>query len=139
LCPLTPDPELLLMNADYLQHRHPFETCKLLSEELRYMRLLSSPKINMSRNIDIKFAEYLRLLLNKYGVIGEDGRVSLPFDLIHSDLAELLSTTRVTITRAISNLKIELGLENFDSINKRYFMSKSLLNNYTLAINSNLD
>jgi hypothetical protein len=41
--------------------------------------------------------------------------------------------TRVTITRAITSLKITHGSDNFGDDNKIFYMSKSLLNKHPLA------
>jgi hypothetical protein len=65
LRPLTIEHKLLVFRREYLESQHPAELTRLLWEELKYTKLISSPSITMAKNVDIKFLEYMGLLLNR--------------------------------------------------------------------------
>lgn len=70
-----------------------------------YIRQLEALAIIRSyRKVDVMLLQLLNWLANKFGHEVETGRL-IDFRLTHQDLAELLGTTRVTVTRTLSHFE----------------------------------
>jgi len=114
------DTELAIVPIDAFRRlitRHPETAALVIIHMERKIQELQQRLQNMSGDVRQRFIAFLLKLADEYGV-EENGRTVLSIPLTHQEWANLLGTTRETVSRIINQLKKERML----STDKRHII-----------------
>lgn len=102
-CKVTKVPKVFVERAIRRDARVAFKVMTLL--ELRLVQYEELIKCLLPRETEVRLANLLPLLAQKFGERGDDGTVKIELRLTHQDLAAMVASTRESVTKVLNELR----------------------------------
>ena len=102
-CRVTKIPKIFVERAIRREPRVAFKVMTLL--ELRLVQYEELVKCLLPRETEVRLANLLPLLAQKFGERGDDGVVKIELRLTHQDLAAMVASTRESVTKVLNELR----------------------------------
>ena len=102
-CKVTKVPKIFMERAI---RREPQAALKMMTLlELRLVQYEELVKCLLPRETEVRLANLLPILAQKFGDKGEDGAVTIDLRLTHQDLAAMVASTRESVTKVLNDLR----------------------------------
>jgi CRP/FNR family transcriptional regulator len=102
-CKVTKVPKVFVERAIRRDARVALKVMTLL--ELRLVQYEELIKCLLPRETEVRLANLLPLLAQKFGERGDDGTVKIELRLTHQDLAAMVASTRESVTKVLNELR----------------------------------
>jgi CRP/FNR family transcriptional regulator, global nitrogen regulator len=103
-CKVTKVPKIFMERAIRREPRAALKMMTLL--ELRLVQYEELVKCLLPRETEVRLANLLPVLAQKFGERGEDGRsVTIDLRLTHQDLAAMVASTRESVTKVLNDMR----------------------------------
>jgi len=103
-CKVTKVPKIFMERAIRREPRAALKMMTLL--ELRLVQYEELVKCLLPRETEVRLANLLPILAQKFGERGEDGRsITIDLRLTHQDLAAMVASTRESVTKVLNDLR----------------------------------
>lgn len=103
-CKVTKVPKIFMERAIRREPRAALKMMTLL--ELRLVQYEELVKCLLPRETEVRLANLLPILAQKFGERGEDGRsIMIDLRLTHQDLAAMVASTRESVTKVLNDLR----------------------------------
>ena len=109
-CKVTKVPKIFMERAIRRDPRVALKMMTLL--ELRLVQYEELVKCLLPRETEVRLANLLPILAQKFGDRGEDGRsVTIDLRLTHQDLAAMVASTRESVTKVLNEMRNQRVVE----------------------------
>jgi CRP/FNR family transcriptional regulator, global nitrogen regulator len=103
-CKVTKVPKIFMERAIRREPRAALKMMTLL--ELRLVQYEELVKCLLPRETEVRLANLLPILAQKFGERGDDGRsITIDLRLTHQDLAAMVASTRESVTKVLNDLR----------------------------------
>ena len=103
-CKVTKVPKIFMERAIRREPRVALKMMTLL--ELRLVQYEELVKCLLPRETEVRLANLLPILAQKFGERGEDGRsITIDLRLTHQDLAAMVASTRESVTKVLNEMR----------------------------------
>ena len=102
-CKVTKVPKIFMERAVRRNPQAALKTMTLL--ELRLVQYEELVKCLLPRETEVRLANLLPLLANKFGDRDTDGRITIDLRLTHQDLAAMVASTRESVTKVLNEMR----------------------------------
>ena len=102
-CKVTKVPKIFMERAVRRNPQAALKTMTLL--ELRLVQYEELVKCLLPRETEVRLANLLPLLANKFGDRDADGRITIDLRLTHQDLAAMVASTRESVTKVLNEMR----------------------------------
>src|SRR5918998_2095547 len=102
-CVVTKVPKIFVERAVRQEPRVAFKIMTLL--ELRLVQYEELVKCLLPRETEVRLANLLPILAQKFGDRDEEGSVTIDLRLTHQDLAAMVASTRESVTKVLNEMR----------------------------------